>query len=709
MARIMSFKENADITTDNNLRFKLEAIPGAVLVFDSNFQLINHNPEASAILQSLGIGIRDLQSQNHSLLKLRVKRKHQTVLLKNLLSQLAERSEHQIIENVSLVGQDSQTVTPMLLKAKVNNSESSAVNIVVHLSASAESLIDLSQQPLKLELLDHLSEATLVTDRYFNVIDFNKAYCEITQLSPEEVWMKKFRLKHLLKNDPDVYRAIRREVVAEGFWQGELTNVRASGERFPISLSVTRVLANDGSVSHYIIVFSDITELKIARQRLDFLAYHDQLTHLPNRSLSQMRFQHSAERAARNSTKVAVLFIDLDNFKFVNDSLGHNKGDALLKQFASRLQSVTRGQDTVSRLSGDEFLILLEDVVNVEQITRVAQKILNQLERPFQLGEQERYVGACIGISVYPDDGKSFDELTRNANTAMHTAKQTEKHNYTFYKTEFSQRAIRRSQLEHDLRSALVQNAFHLHYQPQFDLNHGIVAGAEALLRWNHPSGEFISPAEFIPIIEATGLIVPIGRWVAKQALMALKRWRSKGLDLPRVAINLSGIQLQKDDFEAYLDDLLSELGMQPEDLEIEITESIFVENEASSKVIEALHRKGIFMALDDFGTGYSSLAYLTRLSFDKIKLDRSFICDIEQSDSSKSMVRSLVALAQTLGFEVIAEGVENQAQLELLMHYGCDEAQGYFIGRPVSEDNFMTQVSEFYAQFQQFQQKSFG
>ncbi len=705
----MSFKESTGINTKNHPQLNLEAIPGAILVFNSSCQLIGHNSEALAFLRTLGIDLRDFQSNNHPLLNLKIKRKQQTVAFGSLLSQLAGRSDERFIEKVSLVANDGKTVKPMLLTAKFNEAESSAENIVIQLSAWVETRPDLSKQPQQLEVLDHLSEATLVTDRFFNVIGFNKAYCDITQLSPEEVWMRKIRLKRLLKNEPENYRSIRRELVTEGFWQGELTYVRKNGERFPISLSVRQVMSEEGGVSHYIIVFSDITELKIARQRLDFLAYHDQLTHLPNRALSQIRYLHSCERAARQSTKVAVLFIDLDNFKLVNDSLGHNKGDALLKQFASRLQSVTRGQDTVSRLSGDEFLILLEDVAKVEQITCVAEKILNQLEIPFQLGEQERYVGACIGIAVYPDDGKSFDELTRNANTAMHTAKQTEKHNYTFYKAEFSHRAIRRSQLEHDLRSALVQNAFHLHYQPQFDLNHGVVSGAEALLRWNHPSGEFISPAEFIPIIEASGLIVPIGRWVAKEALMALKRWRNEGLDLPRVAINLSGIQLQKDDFEAYIDQLLPELSLQPEDLEIEITESIFVENEASSKVIEALHRKGIFMALDDFGTGYSSLAYLTRLSFDKIKLDRSFIGDIEQNDSSKSMVRSLVALAQTLGFEVIAEGVENQAQLELLMHYGCDEAQGYFIGRPVPEDNFMAQVSEFYAQFRQLKQKSFA
>ncbi|NVJ60388.1 MAG: EAL domain-containing protein [Gammaproteobacteria bacterium] len=553
------------------------------------------------------------------------------------------------------------------------------------------------QMSLHAEVFSAAGEAAAITDKFFNVIDINDAYQTITQYTKEEVIKNKINLKELLKQDKKIYKVLREQIVNNGYWQGEVWNERKDGERFPILLTVSQVLDDQRNLSHFVFVFSDITELTLARERLDFLAYHDQLTSLPNRSMSQLLFQHGLGRADRNDKKVALLFIDLDNFKIINDTLGHRKGDFLLRQFAVRLQRILRKEDTVARLGGDEFLIILEDIETPEHISKVANKVLTLLELPFELGEQERFISASIGIAVYPDDGSNFDDLLKHADAAMYASKNVGPNSYQFYKTELTNRVNRRAELEHDLRHALETDSFELFFQPQIDIDSGIINGAEALLRWNHPKGDFVSPAEFIPIIEDTGLIVPVGRWVARRALEELKSWRNQGLNFPRVAINVSGIQLQKDEFLAYLTELMNELQMNPGDLEIEITESVFIDDETIPEVIKNMHKAGFYLALDDFGTGYSSLSYLTRLPFNKIKLDRSFVQHIEDDRSAKAMAESIVALAKTLGFEVIAEGIEEPEQLQTLLSLGCEEAQGFYIGRPVPSKDFIRQIHDFY------------
>ncbi len=544
---------------------------------------------------------------------------------------------------------------------------------------------------LQSEVFGAAGEAAVVVDKHFKVLEVNQAYVSITGFEKEECVGKKLNLYKLLREERKIFNELRYSIVHKGFWNGEVWNVRKSGERFPILLTASRVESKlNKNEFHYVIIFSDITELKLARERLDFLAYHDQLTYLPNRSMSKLRFQHSIQRASRNNEKVGMLFIDLDDFKTINDSLGHSKGDYLLKQLSVRLQRVVRKQDTVARLGGDEFLIILEDVKSPEQMAAVAKKILHALEFVFELGEHERFVGASIGIAMYPDDGLNFDELLKHSDSAMYAAKALGRNQMQFYRRELSERINRRSQLEFELRNALDEKAFSLFYQPQINLATGEVIGVEALIRWKHHREKFISPVEFIPILENTGLIISVGRWVAKTALESLKRWRAQGYSLPAVAINVSAIQLQKDNFVDYLLELLDENGMTPKDIEIEITESVFVDNQVIPKVLQTFHEKGFILALDDFGTGYSSLSYLTRLPFNKIKLDRSFVNDIPEQPSANSMVEALVALAKTLGFEVLAEGVENSDQMQFLLKHGCDEAQGYFIGRPLPEQDLL-------------------
>lgn len=609
------------------------------------------------------------------------------------LSVPGQRYPRWVVMNINLLAFDSSHAQ-MIPELNIDETAKWVILSITDLSALKNRE---RQMALHAEVFSAAGEAAAITDHRLNVLDINKAYLDITLYEKQEVLHKKIELYKLIRQDREIYRALREQLMERGFWQGELWSVKKNGERHPILLTVSKVEQKTTQVSHFVFVFSDITELKLARERLDFLAYHDQLTYLPNRSMSQLRFQHSTQRASRDGSKVGMLFIDLDDFKIINDSLGHSKGDYLLKQFSIRLKQLVRKQDTVARLGGDEFLVILEDIESEAQLARVCEKILQSLEMPFQLGKFERFINASIGVAMYPDDGESFDELLKNSDAAMYSSKHKAQHGFQFYNSAITEKVHRRSQLENDLRKVLAKKQLQLFYQPQVYLESGQVSGAEALLRWNHPSKEFVSPEEFIPVLESTGLIVSVGRWVARQALMQLKQWREQGLNLPRIAINVSAIQLQKDDLSSFLIETLKELDLTPADLEIEITESVFIDNDVIPKVLQEMHDFGFYLALDDFGTGYSSLSYLTRLPFNKIKLDRTFVNDVQTKASSEAMAKSLIALAKTLGFEVIAEGVEDSQQYAFLNDQGCDEAQGYFIGRPVASEQFIEQIEQFY------------
>lgn len=569
--------------------------------------------------------------------------------------------------------------------------------VVFNFSDISELQFKVQQSSLHAEVFSASGEAIVITDDSLNVLDVNESFCYISGADRANVIDHKTQLVDMIREDPKIFYDYSQQLETNGVWQGEIWFKCKSGEKIPILLSVSRIDQNNKTrSSHLVFIFTDITELRLARERLDFLAYHDQLTRLPNRSMCQLRFLHSVDRVSRNGKSVALLYLDLDDFKTINDSLGHSRGDLLLKQLADRLKETVRKNDTVARLGGDEFLLILEDIDDHQQIERIAKKILEVLEQPYELGQCQRYITGSLGIAIYPIHGQTFDELLKNADAALHSSKSTDRNNYRLYQAELSEQLSRRAQLEHDLRNALIKDSFELFFQPQLNLKTGKISGAEALLRWNHPAGELVSPVEFIPIIEHTGLIVPIGRWVLRDALLKLKHWRERGIDLPRVAVNVSAIQLHKDQLFDYLRELLDEVQMTPSDLEIEITESVFVDNQVIPKVLQKLHDQGYYLALDDFGTGYSSLSYLTRLPFNKIKLDRSFVAKIETDADSRAMAKSLVALAKTLGFEVTAEGVENIAQLYFLLEQGCDQIQGYYIGKPVPSNLFIKDMSAF-------------
>ncbi|HJU70555.1 MAG TPA: EAL domain-containing protein [Paucimonas sp.] len=427
-----------------------------------------------------------------------------------------------------------------------------------------------------------------------------------------------------------------------------------------------------------------------AEQQIKFLAYHDTLTGLPNRLLAQDRFEQAAAHAGRTGTQVALLFLDLDHFKTINDSLGHASGDALLKEIAVRLGECVRDTDTCSRQGGDEFLIVLPELHDADTTAGVLLKIMEKLQAPFEFGGQELATTASIGIAIYPDDGENFDTLLKKADTAMYRAKEAGRSTYRFFDEQMNIEAVEHLSTRNGLRKALERDEFVLYYQPQVDLASGAVVGAEALIRWNHPKLGLVAPAKFISVAEDSGLIVPIGEWVMREACRQGMAWKKAGLPDIRIAVNLSAVQFKRGNLEQTIVNALQESGFDPACLELEITESLLIQNvENVLASIKRLKQLGVTLSIDDFGTGYSSLSYLKRFAVDKLKIDRSFVRDIATDPDDAAIVHAIIQMGRSLNLKIIAEGVEDEAMLERLRRFRCDEAQGYYFARPMPADEF--------------------
>jgi diguanylate cyclase (GGDEF)-like protein/PAS domain S-box-containing protein len=434
------------------------------------------------------------------------------------------------------------------------------------------------------------------------------------------------------------------------------------------------------------VVMRDITDRKEANDRLNYLAQYDSLTDLPNRGLFQDRLEHGLAQAKRNGCSAAVLFIDLDRFKIVNDTLGHGIGDKLLLQVAARLSGCTRTGDTVGRFGGDEFGVILLDLVKPEAAAVVAQKINDALARPFDLDGHRTFISASIGITLYPADATDPATLNMNADAAMYRAKEAGRNTYRFFTREMNERAMQRMQMEASMRRALERGEFLLHYQPKVDLASGAICGMEALLRWAHPKKGLVSPAEFVPVLEETGLIVPAGEWVTREACRQIAAWQQAGLEAPHVAVNLSARQFRQKNLEEMVRAILAETGVAPALLQFEITESLLMNDpDGAVRTLLALRNAGVLLSVDDFGTGYSSLAYLKHFPLDALKIDRAFISDIVTNPGDASITLAVISLAHSLKLKVVAEGVETEAQLDLLTRYACDQMQGYYFSRPVA------------------------
>jgi len=446
-----------------------------------------------------------------------------------------------------------------------------------------------------------------------------------------------------------------------------------------------------GEVSGYIGTITDINERKSAESRIEFLAHHDALTALPNRVLARDRVEVAMAFAERLKHKLALAFLDLDNFKTVNDSLGHNVGDALLKAVAARLRSNVRDTATISRQGGDEFLIMLPDIADADAIAAITAKLLESMSRPFDIDGHELVISASAGIAVFPNDGTDFDSLLKKADTAMYHAKQAGRSTYRFFSEQMNVDAVEHLRLQTGLRRALEQRELLLHYQPQIDLASNRVLGAEALLRWNHPEMGLIPPARFIPVAEAGGMIITIGDWVLREACRQAVLWHRAGFPDLVVSVNLSAIQFKRSDLQKTVLNALEESGLEPHCLELELTESIMIaDTEIVLDIVRRLKALGVKLSLDDFGTGYSSLSYLKRFPLDKLKIDQSFIRDMTSDADNAAIVRAIIQLARTLNLRTLAEGVEDESTADHLRIHHCDEAQGFYFARPMPANEFL-------------------
>ncbi len=474
-------------------------------------------------------------------------------------------------------------------------------------------------------------------------------------------------------------------------WQGEIAFRKKSGDSFAAMINVVQVEIGESVGTRHVWIISDISDSKRAAEQVYQLAHQDALTGLANRLALQLRLDQALPEARRRSCGVAVLFIDLDRFKIINDTLGHVVGDRLLGEVACRLQRVVRESDLVARLGGDEFVILLPDVENASDAAAVAGKVLAAFARPVLIDANELHTSPSIGISLSPSDGSDGDTLLRNADAAMYHAKASGRNNYQFFAAEMNQAANQRLDLERKLRHALAHGEFTLAFQPQLRAGDQVPVGVEALVRWNHPRDGAIPPSLFIPVAEETGLIVALGEWVLRNACQTVREWMQAGLPPLKVAVNVSARQLRRRDFLEMVAGILVETDLPAEQLELEITESVAMENpEESIRLLRAIRQMGVSIAIDDFGTGYSSLAYLKLLPIDYLKIDRSFVADIEFDLNDRAIAFGTIALAHSLGLGVIAEGVETADQLELLRSNGCDQIQGYYFSKPLATEAAM-------------------
>jgi diguanylate cyclase (GGDEF)-like protein/PAS domain S-box-containing protein len=464
-----------------------------------------------------------------------------------------------------------------------------------------------------------------------------------------------------------------------------------------ISVIDRAVLDEHSNVARIIGVNMDITErkqtegmLRNSEARMTHSAQHDFLTGLPNRLLLNDRVNRAIAMAPRHKKKVAVLFLDLDGFKHINDSLGHPTGDKLLQSIAARLSACVRSADTVSRQGGDEFVVLLAEVEHEEDPAITAKRMLGAVSEPHSIDQHDLHVTTSIGVSVYPDDGLDAETLIKNADTAMYQAKETGRQGYRFFKASMNVRAVERQSIEENLRRALERQEFALHYQPIINLRTREITGAEALIRWAHPTRGLLSPAQFIPVAEDCGLIVPIGNWVLHEACLQARAWMDAGLPRITMAVNISAIEFRQEDFLPGIFAILEDAGWDPEFLELELTESVLMKNsERAQDILKTLRTRGVQLAVDDFGTGYSSLSYLTKFPIHALKIDQSFVRQITSSPQETTIVTAVIAMSRSLKLRVVAEGVETQAEMAFLQAHECDEAQGYYFSRPVPPRQF--------------------
>jgi len=662
--------------SEAQLRAIIEAMQDGLCIFDINGKLVEVNPAACKLLGK--DRARLLESQ-----------------IQELLPAQTRELLWQIRQDIRYHGQYSGQPVIELADGLLRHVALTCVTFLYQGKPHTLALVRDIEDQLAAEsnlrqaavVFERSSEGILITDAARRINLINDAASAISGYDRDELLGSDiFDLQS--GRDPGLREVIQNELEASGQWSGEVSARRKDGELFLAWVSINRVQDDPEDDKRYIVIFHDVTEHRQAEQRIRQLAHFDELTGLPNRALFQDRLTQSILHAERAQTCVALMFIDLDNFKAINDSLGHLAGDELLREVGERLRDSVRAEDTIARMGGDEFTVLLGDLPDAATAQRVAARlsriILEALDQPVHRGGHEMFTDGSIGVAIYPRDAEQAEDLVRCADTAMYAAKKAGKGRFQFFSARMDAQAKRRLELENGLRRAAQLGEFQLVYQPEVSARDGSRVGMEALLRWIRDDGQVSEPHEFISVAEETGMIVPVGAWVLREACLQGRRWLDQGLDPGRIAVNVSSRQLNSGDFEQVVDRALADSGLPAAHLEIEVCERVFLGSlEDSRRVLDSLRRRGISVAIDDFGTGYSSLGYLKRLPVDKLKIDRSFIADLEHDPDDQAIVRAIVDLGKSFDLAVLAEGVETAEQAVLLRDCGCHQLQGFWFGRP--------------------------
>ena len=542
------------------------------------------------------------------------------------------------------------------------------------------------------KVIDASLDGIMIADSDANIQFVNPAFTQLTGYSPEEAIGRNPRLLQSGRHDKEFYGRMWERLTRDGSWQGEIWNKRKNGEVFPEWLTINAIHDDEGHLSQYAAIFSDITERKKIEERIKNLAYFDVLTGLPNRRLFTDRLQVAIANAHRHGHRLAIMFLDLDLFKRINDSLGHGIGDLVLVETSRRLGKCMREGDTVSRLGGDEFVVLLPEIDEIEDVAKSAERVIGTVRQPFVVDDHELYVTTSIGIAVYPEDGDSVETLIKNADTAMYRAKDIGRNSYQLYTAAMNARSFERLAMESSLRHAVSRQEFRLAYQVKMDISTGRMSGVEALVRWMHPEMGLVPPVEFIPLAESMGLISDVGAWVLEEACRQCKSWHDLGLPPVRIAVNVSALQFRESDVPSVVRRALAVTGLEPHYLELELTETVLMQRvDEVAAVLHELRALGVTISIDDFGTGYSSLSYLKRMPIDSLKIDQSFVSDITDDGDGAEIVSTIINLAHNLKLKAVAEGVETAAQADFLRAKGCDELQGYLISRPVSAEDLVS------------------
>lgn len=581
-------------------------------------------------------------------------------------------------------------IWPLIPKILAIPSQAQLLALNTQLEEEIENHKETEYQLRKLSLaVQNSSSIVLITDAEAIIEYCNPAFYQVTGFSEPEVLGHKANLLKSDLTDKAVYKELWAKIQAGLNWNGEFLNRKKNGELFWCLESIAPMLDENGTITNYVSIIHDISDRKQSEELMKRLAYFDPLTNLPNRILFNQRLEHAINRSKRSQLAFAVMYLDLDRFKNVNDTLGHLVGDKLLIEVGKRITDSMREDETIVRLGGDEFAVITQELRTPTDAGDIAQRIVNNIIKPFNLDDHELFISTSLGISIYPDDATDSEQLIKHADDALYFAKQRGRNKFEFYNDETNALSIRRLLLEKHLHSALELNEFSLVYQPKINLKNHEIIGAEVLLRWFPEIGE-VHPEEFIPVAEDTGLIIAMGQWVLKTACMDLVQFGFQQKHSFQLAINLSARQFRQADLLESMDAILSATGLLPNQLEIEITESTLMEDpEHAIEQMQGLKARGIALAIDDFGTGYSSLSYLKRFSVNSLKIDKSFVKDIGSNHDDSCIVSSVIALAHSLNLKVTAEGVESADQLEILKKRNCDEAQGFFFHRPMPIADF--------------------